>query len=359
MKSTSILEISFLNNNSNTCAREPARFGLTLLQNGCYTLSGFFEHNLQHYVLTDWLKINGAPEQLNLSVQKFNEFLTTYKLEEFGSDELNTCSSTAKENMSSSLIVSAQQERLDNDMGNNITQDFRKKDFKLLSEIKNYPETPNNESLFIDPSQTDTPCKDINRDLNTYMFKKKDFTLSSLEKIENKSDTNRHSRKESLSVSQIDTIQVKDSSENYNKHHNEYDVINYKCGKTYEGHVVGGKANGFGNCYWDDGDKYIGEWKNDQKHGKGCYQWSDGEIYFGNWKDNVFEGQGEMWNLDRDKYCGLWKNGLREGYGEYLWSDGCIFKGYWRDGFEHGDGFYTDINGKEIPQTWRKGKKII
>ncbi len=39
--------------------------------------------------------------------------------------------------------------------------------------------------------------------------------------------------------------------------------------------------------YYGNGDKYIGEWRNDRKHGQGIYYESSGSKYAGVWKDNV------------------------------------------------------------------------
>ena len=47
----------------------------------------------------------------------------------------------------------------------------------------------------------------------------------------------------------------------------------------------------FDNCYgswaFDNGDKYIGEWKDDKKNGQGTYSYVDGDKYIGEYKDNI------------------------------------------------------------------------
>jgi len=42
--------------------------------------------------------------------------------------------------------------------------------------------------------------------------------------------------------------------------------------------------NCFGDYTWADGDKYVGEWKNDKRYGEGIYTFSDGEETIGEWK---------------------------------------------------------------------------
>ena len=43
--------------------------------------------------------------------------------------------------------------------------------------------------------------------------------------------------------------------------------------------------NCFGTYEWTSGkfkgDKYVGEWKDDNKHGRGTYTWADGDKYDG------------------------------------------------------------------------------
>jgi len=36
------------------------------------------------------------------------------------------------------------------------------------------------------------------------------------------------------------------------------------------------------HTHWPDGDKYVGEFKDDKPNGQGTYTWTDGEKYVGN-----------------------------------------------------------------------------
>ncbi len=40
-----------------------------------------------------------------------------------------------------------------------------------------------------------------------------------------------------------------------------------------------GKKNGKGTCLYTNGNKYKGDWVNDQKVGQGVFTWSDGDRY--------------------------------------------------------------------------------
>jgi len=41
---------------------------------------------------------------------------------------------------------------------------------------------------------------------------------------------------------------------------------------------------------WEDGSKYIGEWKNDKANGHGKLSHADGDIYEGNWLNDKAHG---------------------------------------------------------------------
>ena len=41
---------------------------------------------------------------------------------------------------------------------------------------------------------------------------------------------------------------------------------------------------------WENGSRYVGEWKDGKKHGQGTYIKPEGRKYVGEWKD------GERWN---------------------------------------------------------------
>ena len=49
---------------------------------------------------------------------------------------------------------------------------------------------------------------------------------------------------------------------------------------------------GRGIYYYNDGERYEGDWKNDLKDGKGIYYYNDGERYEGDWKNDLKQGKG-------------------------------------------------------------------
>ncbi|MAG23783.1 MAG: hypothetical protein CMM09_06920, partial [Rhodospirillaceae bacterium] len=42
----------------------------------------------------------------------------------------------------------------------------------------------------------------------------------------------------------------------------------------------------FGTETFADGEKYVGEWKDDKRHGHGTETFADGAKYVGEWKDD-------------------------------------------------------------------------
>jgi hypothetical protein len=51
---------------------------------------------------------------------------------------------------------------------------------------------------------------------------------------------------------------------------------------------------------WKNGNKYLGNWKNDKRNGLGTFRWSNGDRYIGYWKDNQIAGIGQMVYYDED-----------------------------------------------------------
>jgi len=97
----------------------------------------------------------------------------------------------------------------------------------------------------------------------------------------------------------------------------------------------------FDNCYGtyihENGDKYVGEWKNDEYHGQGTFYFlaenkNKGDKYVGEWKDSNRNGQGTYTWSDGEKYLGEFKDGNSDGFGIHYNADGSIHKqGIWKD----------------------------
>jgi len=81
-------------------------------------------------------------------------------------------------------------------------------------------------------------------------------------------------------------------------------------GDTYVGEFKGGFKNGHGKYIWSDGDEYVGEFKDDKPNGQGTYTWSNGDKYVGEFKDNT------PWNISLygkyGNFIGKYVNGVKQ-----------------------------------------------
>jgi len=92
----------------------------------------------------------------------------------------------------------------------------------------------------------------------------------------------------------------------------------------------------FGSRVYGDGDKYIGEFKDDLFGGRGTVFYSDGRKYEGEFKNNMLHGKGIFTFVDGSKFVGEYVRGIREGQGAYFYPTGNIWLGEWSGGKPHG-----------------------
>ena len=67
--------------------------------------------------------------------------------------------------------------------------------------------------------------------------------------------------------------------------------------------------NCFGTSTSANGDKYVGEWKDNNRNGQGTYTIADGATWVGEFKDDKFDGQGTYTSTDRTIREGIWEDG--------------------------------------------------
>ena len=68
------------------------------------------------------------------------------------------------------------------------------------------------------------------------------------------------------------------------------------------------KKNGQGTYTWNDGGKYVGEYKNGLKNGHGTYTFLNGDNFEGEWKEGEQDEGTHTWS-NKYKYEGSWKSG--------------------------------------------------
>ena len=72
--------------------------------------------------------------------------------------------------------------------------------------------------------------------------------------------------------------------------------------------IEGNCSYGQGTYTFSNGDKYVGEFKDDLRNGQGTYTFSNGNKYVGEWKDGKMNGQGTYTYSNGQKYVGEWKD---------------------------------------------------
>ena len=138
-------------------------------------------------------------------------------------------------------------------------------------------------------------------------------------------------------------------------------------GDKYVGQFKNNNSHGQGTYTSSDGDKYVGEWKDNKYHGQGTFYYlaenkNKGDKYVGEWKDDEYHGQGTYYylaeNINKgDKYVGQFKNYNFHGQGTYTWSDGDKYLGEFKDGNSDGFGIHYNADGSIHKQgIWKDDK---
>lgn len=71
--------------------------------------------------------------------------------------------------------------------------------------------------------------------------------------------------------------------------------------------TAGDCDNGQGTYVYQNGSKYVGDFKNKKAHGYGELFYSDGRTYVGEWVAHKFEGKGVYTTKEGKIYQGIWK----------------------------------------------------
>ena len=109
---------------------------------------------------------------------------------------------------------------------------------------------------------------------------------------------------------------------------------------------------------WKTRDCYIGEFKGGRLNGEGTLYNEDGGRYEGGWKDGWYKGQGTYYTKDGDKYTGQWDDW--KGQGEIKYKDGKMYTGHWNGGYSnnfkrHGLGILYSADRQVLSQgKWGK-----
>ena len=126
-----------------------------------------------------------------------------------------------------------------------------------------------------------------------------------------------------------------------------------------EGKFINGKLEGNGKYIWENGQYYIGQWKNGKKHGKGIIYYKDGTImYEGDFVNDKKEGNGKFIWKNGKYYIGEWKNNKKNGKGKDYFSNGNIlYEGDYINGKLDGNGKLILNIGDYYIGQFKNGKR--
>lgn len=106
-----------------------------------------------------------------------------------------------------------------------------------------------------------------------------------------------------------------------------------------------------------NGNKYIGEYRNDLMHGKGEFIWTNGNRYTGNFKNGKRDGKGKIVFYNGCSYYGDFKNGYYDGKGVFTWPSGSVYEGEFKKGFKNGKGTLNFYTGEKYTGDWKDNLK--
>ena len=116
--------------------------------------------------------------------------------------------------------------------------------------------------------------------------------------------------------------------------------------------------NGFGKSINNDGNIYIGEFKEGLADGFGKYTTKNGNRYEGQWSGNKLDGFGFILCDNKEQiYYGEMKKGVFNGIGEFMNKNGILYRGEFKDGKMEGIGKVTYKNEKKYLGEFKGGNK--
>lgn len=148
---------------------------------------------------------------------------------------------------------------------------------------------------------------------------------------------------------------------------NGYQIKRYEDG-TYEGYLINGKRNGRGIFYYDNGSRYVGEWKDDIVCGKGMFRmvaitgFGDHmkpilmpHCYIGTFEDGQIV-ETKVYIKDKETYIGNISKSSLSGYGKKICADKMVYEGEFKNNKYHGKGTLYSNSGKYTEGLWSDGK---
>ena len=123
--------------------------------------------------------------------------------------------------------------------------------------------------------------------------------------------------------------------------------------RTTENKNNNNKFCGKGKLYNKNTDEivYEGDLINGICEGKGKYIFENGDYYIGQFKNGLRDGLGKQYYKNKQlQYDGMWKCDMRNEHGIYYYENGDYFIGFWKDNQKVGKGELYNKNREIIKQ---------
>ncbi|XP_023331834.1 phosphatidylinositol 4-phosphate 5-kinase 5 [Eurytemora carolleeae] len=108
--------------------------------------------------------------------------------------------------------------------------------------------------------------------------------------------------------------------------------------------------------YYTEGDKYLGQWKQNLQQGLGSLYSRTG-VYVGEWIKGLQEGNGTALYNNGNKYTGQFSQGFKDGFGVFQVVNGDVYTGRFKKGMRDGEGIESFYNGEKYVGTYREDKQ--
>ena len=120
--------------------------------------------------------------------------------------------------------------------------------------------------------------------------------------------------------------------------------------------------NCFGTHSFANGEKYVGEFRDNNYHGQGTYSFPNGDRHTGGYKNGKYDGQGTyIFGLNSkwagDQYVGEYSGGLQHGQGTYTFANGAKYVGEYQNGKRHGEGVNFFASGEKYVGAFKNGER--
>ena len=124
---------------------------------------------------------------------------------------------------------------------------------------------------------------------------------------------------------------------------------------AYSGGAVGTKPHGYGIRYYNNADRYEGEWHMGAMQGKGTFYYADGTSWQGSWHNNIpVDGSG-TYKGKNYTLTGTLQNGKLTGEGKHYMNGKLVKEGFFKDGKLDGKGIFYNNNGQRCQGEFRNG----